>query len=41
MSDAISSETEQFCECCNKFKICRMYVLQNGNAAWVCKECRK
>ncbi len=40
MSDAISSKSNQICECCNKLKVCRMYVLQTGNTAWICKKCR-
>lgn len=28
------------CECCNSLKMYRLYALQNGEAAWVCKECR-
>ena len=40
VTDAISSETTQHCACCNKFKPCRMYVLQNGLAEFVCQECR-
>lgn len=38
---AISSEAKLACECCKKIKTCRMYVLQNGEAAWVCIECRE
>lgn len=38
---AVSSETMGFCECCRKTKLVRLYVLQNGETAWVCKECRK
>lgn len=38
---ALSSESHEICECCNKLKRdCRLYTLQNGEAAWVCKKCR-
>ena len=40
MSDAISTEIKQTCECCTQRKICRMYVLQTGEAAWICLKCR-
>lgn len=41
MSDkALTNKVEQICECCVKLKPCRLYVLQNGEAAWVCKRCR-
>jgi hypothetical protein len=37
----ISGVKEEVCECCNRLKPCRLYTLQNGEAAWVCKKCRK
>lgn len=33
--------SEQLCECCKNFKLCKMYVLQNGEAAWICDNCRE
>lgn len=38
--DAISTESDQRCACCQRMRLCRMYILQMGEAAWVCKECR-
>lgn len=38
--DAISSESFAYCECCERRRLCRMYVLQDGRAAFVCKPCR-
>lgn len=29
------------CECCGLLKKVKLYALQSGQAAWVCKECRK
>lgn len=40
MDQPISAEDHQQCECCARWKICRMYVLQDGTAAWVCRSCR-
>jgi hypothetical protein len=39
-SSAISTEGEAICECCGRRKLCRMYVLQSGEAAFVCHNCR-
>lgn len=39
--NVISTEDRQYCECCGGLKLCRMYVLANLTAAWVCKDCRK
>lgn len=41
MGDAISTEMHGRCECCGKFKLVRMYVIQTGEAAFVCKKCRE
>lgn len=41
MSEAISTEAEGICDCCGKLKLCKMYVLQNGETAWVCTKCRE
>lgn len=41
MSDAISSPTCGVCECCGKGGEVKMYVLQTGHTAWVCKDCRE
>lgn len=38
--NALSTEGMQVCECCDKLKLCRLYVLQDLRAAWVCVECR-
>lgn len=40
MNEVLSTEDNQFCKCCGKFKLCKVYVLQSGNAEWVCTECR-
>jgi len=40
MGSAISSEALVDCDCCGQLRLCRMYILQTGNAAWVCVECR-
>lgn len=40
MDDAISTAVTCLCECCNKYKICKMYVLQDGSTTFVCKDCR-
>lgn len=40
-SKAISSEARTECEGCLKMKWCKMYVLQHGEVAWVCKDCRE
>jgi len=37
---ALSTATKILCECCEHVKVCRLYVLQDGRAAWVCEECR-
>lgn len=29
------------CECCGKFKLCKMYVIPTLEAAWICKEYRE
>jgi hypothetical protein len=39
-SDAVSTEGSAICECCGFRKMCRMYVLQNGQTAFVCASCR-
>ncbi len=39
--DAISSETTDQCECCGHYKLVKMYIIQTGEAAWICKECRE
>lgn len=41
MSNVISSASMQFCYCCVQHKLCRMYILQMGEAAWVCQSCRE
>lgn len=41
MNDAISTEAKLQCECCNKWKICKMYIIPTGEAAWICKDCRE
>jgi hypothetical protein len=41
MSCLTPDPCEQVCECCVTFKLCKMYVLQNGHAAWVCAQCRQ
>ncbi len=38
--NAISAPSLEQCECCGKFKVCRMYVTHMGTASWVCTECR-
>lgn len=35
MSEAISTEIENICEACGKLRLCKLYILQNGEAAWV------
>ena len=37
---AISSESKEVCECCEKLKPCHMFLTQMGTAAWVCESCR-
>jgi hypothetical protein len=37
---ALSSQTEQRCECCGKLVVCKLYALQTGEAAWICLGCR-
>lgn len=39
--DAVSTTTRGLCECCGHLKRVRLYILQSGNSAWVCKECRE
>lgn len=39
-NDAISTEQKAECACCKELKPCKMYVLQNGYAEFICKECR-
>lgn len=41
MANELSSESEERCECCRKVKMCKMYMLQSMEAAWVCIECRE
>lgn len=42
MSDgALSSVITGLCDCCGRLRKIKLYVLQLGKAAWVCKECRK
>lgn len=40
-SMALPRLTEQECKCCKEWKLCGLYILQNGLAEFVCKECRK
>ena len=40
MTDAISNKVLEHCKSCKRLKICCMYVLQTGNTAWVCDDCR-
>lgn len=35
------TEDRQVCGCCHKLKRCGMFVLQDGNTAWVCLQCRE
>lgn len=39
--NSLSSASNEHCEGCGKFKICKMYVLPNLTSAWICKECRE
>lgn len=41
MSKPLSGVFEIYCKCCKRWKDCRLFILQNGEAAWVCDECRK
>lgn len=41
MGDAISTATVIKCDCCQQRKLCKMYVIQTGDTAWVCVDCRK
>ncbi len=41
MSTLTKEETEQVCACCQKLKLCHLYVLQHGYAEFVCKSCRE
>jgi len=34
------SEDPQICECCNKPKAYKMFIIQTGEAVWVCQDCR-
>lgn len=36
----ISSEITASCDGCGKRKKVRMFVIQTGDAAWICAECR-
>lgn len=38
---ALSTTITGLCDCCGFLKRVKLYVLQDGNKAWVCKECRK
>lgn len=40
-NELTKNHSTQTCECCKKLKPCKMYVLQNMEASWVCDECRK
>lgn len=41
MTEALTrNETMQECEGCTKFRPCMLFVLQDGNAEFVCRECR-
>lgn len=35
------TEMEGVCYCCLNWKVIRMYILQDGKAAWVCEDCRE
>lgn len=37
---AISSPIENLCKCCGLMKTVRMYVIQTGDAVFICKDCR-
>lgn len=37
---AISSKAITLCDCCQRERPCKMYVLQDGNTAFVCDDCR-
>lgn len=41
MDNAISSAHKTKCKCCDQRKWCKLYILQNGEAEWVCKDCRE
>jgi len=41
LGEATSSYCTGLCESCNTETWVRMYVLQDGNTAWVCDKCRK
>lgn len=42
MTDALTTKaTTGLCECCGLLKRVKLYVLQSGATAWVCKGCRK
>lgn len=34
------AEEAQMCEACCRMRAYKMFMLQNGEAAWVCKDCR-
>lgn len=36
----ITKEQKQICGDCSKEKLCGLYVLPNGYAVFVCRECR-
>lgn len=40
MSTLTKKAITGLCEACGLLKKVKMYVLQNGQTAWVCKSCR-
>lgn len=41
MTALTKNEVMETCEGCVKWKPCKLYVLQDGYASFVCKECRE
>ena len=41
LKDVEIDDNEGKGECCRQMKLCRMYVLQTGETAWVCEPCRE
>lgn len=39
--NALSKLITGICDLCGQLRKVRMYVLQDGSTAWVCKGCRK
>jgi hypothetical protein len=37
----LSTPIKTICKCCDKLKMCKLYVIATLEAVWICQDCRE